>query len=210
MTQNLGGFASACRRAARQITIMMAIFALSSGAAWAQKKPKNKAADQSPMPQVPLPTSDEIDKDIGEMLGAFQVHNIEAMHKYYSDDCVFVSGAYAPPIVGWQNYVTDYQRSLAAFQGMQLIRRNTYVFVHGDVAWASYQWEFLSSYQNKPYSARGQTTLVLQKGTNSNWLIVHNHTSQICDMAPEQPQQASQPQPATQNPPAAPPAKPQQ
>jgi ketosteroid isomerase-like protein len=91
-----------------------------------------------------------------------------------------------------------------------LIRRNTYVFVHGDVAWASYQWEFLSSYQNKPYSARGQTTLVLQKTADNNWLIVHNHTSQICDMVPEQPQQASQPQPAPQNPPAAAPAKPQQ
>jgi ketosteroid isomerase-like protein len=206
MKQNLGGFAFAWRRAAA----LIAMFVVTSGAAWAQKKPKNKAADQSPMPQVPLPTSDEIDKDIGEMLGAFQVHNIEAMHKYYSDDCVFVSGAYAPPIVGWQNYVTDYQRSLAAFQGMQLIRRNTYVFVHGDVAWASYQWEFLSSYQNKPYSARGQTTLVLQKTADNNWLIVHNHTSQICDMVPEQPQQASQPQPAPQNPPAAAPAKPQQ
>jgi ketosteroid isomerase-like protein len=207
MTQNLGGFASACRRAAAVI----AIFVITSSAAWAQKKPKNKAADQSPMPQVPLPTSDEIDKDIGEMLGAFQVGNIEGMRKYYSENCVFVSGAYGPPIVGFQNYVTDYQRSLAAFQGMQLIRRNTYVFVHGDTAWASYQWEFLSSYQNKPYSARGQTTLVLQKTADNNWRIVHNHTSQVCDMAQDQPQQQpSQPQPAAQNPPAAAPAKPQQ
>jgi ketosteroid isomerase-like protein len=198
MTHDLGGFACVRRAAA-----LIAILILTSGAAWAQKKPKNKAADQSPMPTVPMPPSDEIDRDIGEMLGAFQVGNIEAMHKYYSDNAVFVSGAYAPPIIGWQNYVVDYQRSLAAFQGMQLIRRNTVVFVHADIAWASYQWEFLSSYQNKPYSAHGQTTLVLQK-IGDNWLIVHNHTSQVCDQVPEQPQT----QPAASNPAVPAPAKP--
>ena len=204
MKQNLGGFAWATHR----IAALIAIFVLTSSAAWAQKKPKNKAADQSPMPQIPMPASDEIDRDIGEMLAAFQLGKVEMMHKYYSDNAVFVSGAYAPPIVGWQNYVGDYQRSLAAFQGMQLIRRNTDVFVHEDVAWASYQWEFLSSYQNRPYSARGQTTLILQK-IGDNWLIVHNHTSQVCDQAPEQPQQP-QSQPAAQNPAAPAPAKPQQ
>jgi ketosteroid isomerase-like protein len=206
MKQNLGGFAWVWRR----VAVLIAILVITSGAAWAQKKPKNKAADQSPMPTVPVPVSDEIDRDIGEMLAAFQLGKVEMMHKYYSDNAVFVSGAYAPPIVGWQTYVVDYQRSLAAFQGMQLIRRNTNVFVHADIAWASYQWEFLSSYQNKPYSAHGQTTLILQK-IGDNWLIVHNHTSQVCDQVPEQPQQP-QSQPAAQNPPAPAPAsaKPQQ
>lgn len=198
MTHTMGGFAWIRRAAA-----LIAIIALTSGAAWAQKKPKNKAADQSPMPAVAMPPSDEIDRTIGEMLGAFQVRNVEMMHKYYSDNCVFVSGAFAPPILGWQNYVVDYQRSLAAFQGMQLIRRNTDVFVHGDIAWASYQWEFLSNFQNKPYSAHGQTTLVLQK-IGDHWLIVHNHTSQICDQLSEQPQQPAQP--AAQNPAATTPA----
>jgi ketosteroid isomerase-like protein len=206
MTQKHWGFASA-RRAA----IFVAIFAIASSAAWGQKKPKNKAADQSPMPTVPMPPSDEIDRDIGEMLGSFQVGDTEGMHKYYSDNAVFVSGAYAPPILGWANYVVDYKRSLAAFQGMQLIRRNTVVFVHADIAWASYQWEFLSNYQGKPYSARGQTTLVLQK-IEDKWLIVHNHTSQVCDMVPDQQQQPAQP--AAQNPaaptPSPAPAKPQQ
>jgi len=199
MMHNPGGFASIFRRAAKQITILIAIFTLGSSAAWAQKKPKNKAADQSPMPQIPMPVSDQIDHDIGEMLAAFQLGKVDMMHKYYSDECVFVNGAYAPPIVGWQNYAADYQRSMALFQGMQLIRRNTYVFVHSDIAWATYQWEFLSNYQNKPYSARGQTTLVLQK-IGDNWLIVHNHTSQICDQAQQQQQQNQQAQPAAQNP----------
>jgi ketosteroid isomerase-like protein len=204
MKQNLGGFACASRK----VAALIAMFMLASGAAWAQKKPKNKAADQSPMPKVAMPVSDEIDKDIGEMLAAFQLGKVDMMHKYYSDNAVFVSGAYAPPIVGWANYVEDYKRSLAAFQGMQLIRRNTDVFVHEDIAWASYQWEFLSSYQGKPYSAHGQTTLILQK-IGDNWVIVHNHTSQVCDQAPEPPQQP-QSQPAASNPAAPAPAKPQQ
>src|SRR4029077_18141583 len=85
---------------------------------------------------------------------------------------------------------------------------NTDVFVHSDIAWASYQWEFLSSYQGKPYSAHGQTTLILQK-EGDNWLIVHNHTSQVCAQAPDPPQQP-QSQPAAPNPAAPAPAKPQQ
>ena len=203
MTQNLGGFASI-----RRVAALILILIITSGAAWGQKKPKNKAVDQSPMPTVPVPVSDEIDRDIGEMLGAFQLGDVEAMHKYYSDNAVFVSGAYAPPIIGWANYVTDYRRSLAVFQGMQLIRRNTDVFVHADIAWASYQWEFLSNYQGKPYSAHGQTTLILQK-VGDRWLIVHNHTSQVCDMVPEQPQPPAQT--AAPNPSASPaPEKPQQ
>ena len=113
MKQHLGGFACASRK----VAILIAMFMLASGAAWAQKKPKNKAADQSPMPKVPMPVSDEIDKDISEMLAAFQLGKVDMMHKYYSDNAVFVSGAYAPPIVGWANYVEDYKRSLAVVSG---------------------------------------------------------------------------------------------
>ena len=78
MKQNLGGFACASRR----VAALIAMFMLASGAAWAQKKPKNKAADQSPMPKVAMPVSDEIDKDISEMLAAFQLGKVEMMHKY--------------------------------------------------------------------------------------------------------------------------------
>ena len=178
------------------------VFTLSCGVCAGQKKKKGAKQDNSSGPPLtlPIPPSDQIEHDIGEMLGAFQVGDVEAMHKYYSDDVTFVSGAYEPPLAGWQNYVAMYQRERAAFQGMQIIRRNTTVFTHGDVAWASYQWEFLSTLNGKPYSTRGQTTLVLTKVGN-NWLIVHNHTSEICPVCPAASQPAQQP-PAGNAPPA--------
>lgn len=174
---------------ARQLLAGIIVFLVASSAAWGQKN-KNKKPDNSPMPAIPLPVSDQIDHNIGEMLGAFQVGNIEAMHKYYSDNATFVSGTFGPPIVGWQNYVAGYQKQRASFQGSQVVRRNTYIFVHADVAWASYQWEFSSVLNGKPYGIRGQTTLVLNK-VGDNWLIVHNHTSQLCE-------QPAGGQPATQ------------
>jgi ketosteroid isomerase-like protein len=177
------------------------ILSLCSSAA-AQKDKKSKDASDSTQNPVPLPPralSDEIDQDIGEMLGAFQIGNVEMMHKYYADNATFVSGVYEPPVVGWQNYAPLYERQRAAFQGMQLVRRNTFVFSNGNVAWATYEWEFDSSLNGQPYSARGQTTLVFNK-VGANWLIVHNHTSEICPEAqaaaqPAQPQ-PTQPQPA--------------
>jgi ketosteroid isomerase-like protein len=75
-----------------------------------------------------------------------------------------------------------YERQWSAFQGIQLNRRNTLVFIHGDVAWASYQWEFDALLKGQPYTMRGQTTLVFNKA-NDNWLIVHNHTSQVYTQA---------------------------
>jgi len=182
-------------------------FLLFSSAASAQKKKKNQPVDTTPMPSIIMPVPDQIDRNIGEMLGAFQAGNIEAMHKYYSDSAVFVRSTYEPPVVGWQNYAAMVQQQRAAFQGgMGVIRRNTSIYFRGEVAWASYQWQFDSTYNGKPYSARGQTTLVFTK-EGDNWLIVHNHTSQIFDasMCGDQ-TQTQQAQPAPQNPPA--PAKP--
>jgi ketosteroid isomerase-like protein len=164
---------------------------------------KNKKTDDSTpltqgLPPMAVPDSQTIDHDIGEMLGAFQVGNVEAMHKYYADNATFVRGTFDPPLIGWANYVKMYQQQRAAFPGMQLIRRNTSIFVHADVSWVSFQWEFESSYNGKPFSARGQTTLVLTK-VGDNWLIVHNHTSEICpDASAHVSSQAQPPQNATQ------------
>ena len=198
-------------RASRNLTlrgIALGIAALMAcSAAWAQKKQKNPPLNTTPMPEIPMATSDQIDHDIGEMLGAFQVGNVEAMHKYYAENATWVSGGFAPPIVGWPAYLVAYQQERAAFPGgVQVIRRNTNIFHNGDVAWAAYQWQLEASYNGKPYFARGQTTLVFVK-QGADWLIVHNHTSQICDNeASSQPAQTAAPPPA-QNAPAAVPPK---
>jgi ketosteroid isomerase-like protein len=190
---------SARRLLLAHLTPAILILALVSGAAAHQK---NKSGDNSNtsaagLPTLPISVSDQIDHNIGEMLGAFQVGDVSAMHKYYADNATFVSGSYEPPVVGWNNYVAIYQKQKAAFQGMQLIRRNTFLFVHGDISWVSYQWQFDGMFSGRPFTARGQTTLVLNK-VGDNWLIVHNHTSEICptqSAAAPQPQQQLQQQP---------------
>jgi ketosteroid isomerase-like protein len=173
-----------CTAMAAWFLALILILAFLSSASAGQKKKKSSDADNNNASQpttalLPNAVSDEIDHDIGEMLGAFQVGDVEAMHKYYADNATFVSGVYEPPVVGWSNYLPVYQRQKANFQGMQLLRRNTFIFNHGDAAWASYQWQFVSEINGAPYTAYGQTTLVFNK-VGSNWLIVHNHTSQIC------------------------------
>jgi ketosteroid isomerase-like protein len=161
------------------------LFAATPG--FAQKKNKNQTpADATPPPaqDLKLPTSaaDELDIDIGEMLAGLQVGKVEILHKYYADNAMFVSGSYGPPIVGFQTWADGYQRQRAQFSGMQIVRRNTVIFPHGDTAWATYQWEFSGVQTNgQPYSAKGQTTLIFNR-VGSAWLIVHNHTSVDCDL----------------------------
>lgn len=177
MKRKMGKLALACFLAAIEA---MAGPAVSHGTPpQKNKKPDDASNTAQALSALPVPDSQQIDHDIGEMLGAFQVGDVEAMHKYYADNVTFVRGTFDPPLVGWQNYVKLYEAQKAAFQGMQLVRRDTFIFVHADVSWASYQWQFIATYNGKPFDTRGQTTLVLTKVGN-NWLIVHNHTSEIC------------------------------
>jgi ketosteroid isomerase-like protein len=191
----------ACARWLIGMLAAILILAVSSSALagpQTNKKTKIKTNDQTDPNAPPMPVgsdADQIDHDIGEMLAAYQVGNVDMMHKYYADNVTFVSGAYEPPIVGWQNYVPLYQRQRAAFQGVQLVRRNTIIFPHGDVAWAMYQWEFDSLLNGQPYSMRGQTTLIFNK-VGANWLIVHNHTSEIVPTSAPAQQPAAQAAPA--------------
>jgi ketosteroid isomerase-like protein len=206
MKNNFG--ATVC---ARHFMAAVLIFAVSCGAVAAQKnQKKNKnqpvdTTDQS-MAALSLPVAQQVDTVIGEMLGAFQLGDMDMMHKYYADNATFVSGGYEPPVVGWVNYLPLYKSGMAGFEGIQVIRRNTYIFNHADIAWAMYQWEFLSTFNGKPYSAEGQTTLVLSK-VGDRWLIVHNHTSQVQTPAPVQqsvePSGTPQQQPALNSHPSA-------
>jgi len=190
---------SACARWLAVLLAAILILAVSPNVSAGPQKNKrvkvkeNSQADPNAPPMPAGSDADQIERAIGEMLAGFQLGDVEMMHKHYADSVTFVSGAYEPPIVGWQNYVPLYERQRAAFQGMQLIRRNTIVFPHGDVAWAMYQWEFDSMLNGRPYSLQGQTTLIFNK-IEGNWLIVHNHTSEVAPAStPAQPQQTPTP-----------------
>jgi ketosteroid isomerase-like protein len=167
--------------------------------ATAQKK-KKKNDNPNPPPAGILPDEQRIDNAIGEMLGAWQLGDIEKLHAHYADDVDVVNGMWAPPVVGWPNYLISYQSQRARAQQVRLDRSNTLIRVapSGNVAWASYQWEFTAVVDGVPTSAFGHTTLIFEK-RNDNWMIVHNHTSLV---------QASQAAAPAAQPPAATPPKP--
>jgi ketosteroid isomerase-like protein len=163
----------------------------------AQKKSKQKnppPADTATSP-MQLPAEQVIDQELSEMLGYWQVGDINSLHKYYSDTVTLVSGAFEPPITGWANYAAAYERQRARVTGVRLDRRNTFIFVKGDVAWAAYQWEFSGTVDGKAAADRGQTTLILTK-QGDRWYIVHNHTSEICEAQPA-PQPSQPPSPGS-------------
>lgn len=184
------------RRSGAGILTALLALALASTACAKQKNKKKKGSDQSsranPVPMPALPDSQQINTEIGQMLGAFELGDVDTMHKYYADNATFVSGVWEPPVVGWANYVPLYKREWSAYQAIQLIRKNTYIFTRGDVAWASYQWEFDAMSNGEPFQARGQTTLVFSK-VGDQWLIVHNHTSEICQQCPVAPSSSRMP-----------------
>lgn len=178
--------------------LSLAVLATVANSAMAQKKKKDKkdaASDVSPT--AFLDDQQQIDYTISEVLGAWQIGDIERMHKDYVDDVSVVNGRWAPPIIGWANYATQSKRERDQMQQVRMDRENTYIRVRGDTAWACYQWDFSAVVNGEPRAARGQTTLVFVKVDNK-WKIAHDHTSVVETAQPSTPE--NKPAPAPQKP----------
>ena len=193
-------------RALLTVGICIAILLSAASPAVAQKKKKNPDAPLDTHTTIPMPDEQQIDYNTSEMLGAWQVGDVDRMHKTYADDAVFVSGLWAPPVFGWSNFLPLFQQQRARMQQVRLDRVNTYIKVSGTVGWACYQWDFSGTVDGQSMTARGQTTLVFEK-RNNHWLIVHNHTSETRAAPPTtaQPQSPALPANAPQPPPSKPP-----
>jgi len=184
------------------LVVCMAISFSMASAAYAQKeKKKKKDAKTAAEPHTTIPMGDEqqIDYKISEMLGAWQLGDLDRLHQDYADDAVFVSGTWAPPVFGWSNFLPLYQQQRARMQQVRMDRSNTYIKVSGTVGWACYQWDFEAVVDGQQMESQGQTTVVLEK-RNNQWVIVLNHTS----LAPKPPQATPANAPSGQQQPAKP------
>lgn len=188
-----------------RVCLFLALSLALTTTAAAQKKKKKSTDDSQPTPPASVVTSipdeQKIDNTIGEWLGAWQVGDIEKLHKSSADDVTVVAGTWTPPAIGWTSYLAAYQAQRARMQQVRLDRSNTLIRVApgGLFAWACYQWEFSAVVDGSPMAAEGQTTLVLEK-QNGGWMIVHNHTSLVQASQPAAPAsvapQSAEPAPA--------------
>jgi ketosteroid isomerase-like protein len=133
---------------------------------------------------LPMPDSQAVDQAIGEALGYWQIGDTDSLHKYYADDVVLVSGAWEPPIIGWDNFLKAYQAQREHVTGTRMDRSNTLIKVNGNSAWATYQFIYAAQTQGQVIQYRGHTTLILAK-QNDKWLITLNHSSIVDSTVPQ-------------------------
>lgn len=165
--------------------IFLAVILASLPAA-AQKNKNKKAPEPDPNAVSDLrsalpapPDSQVVDQTVGEMLGYWQIGDVDMLRKYYADDVVMVSGAWEPPVVGWDNFLKAYQAQRAGVTGVRIERSNTYIKVNGNSAWATYQFLYVAvASDGNVVQFRGHTTLILNKAAN-RWVIAVNHSSVV-------------------------------
>jgi ketosteroid isomerase-like protein len=162
------------------VTAMLLILLAPATVLVAQNQKNNKNAKEPEVSGIsslmPLPDAQGIELMISQMLAAWQIGDEQMLHAFYADDVLVISGAWEPPLQGWQNYLHAYLAQRARTQAVRLERTNTFIKVLGTAAWCTYQWEFTGQVDGAPANAVGQTTLVLEKRAGK-WLIVVNHTS---------------------------------
>lgn len=143
----------------------------------ASQKDKKKKKDVTDSSKTTLLSDEQqIDFMLSEMMGAWQIGDVDKLHSTFADDVSVVSGTWAPPVIGWANYLAVYQQQRARMQRVRMDRTNTFIKVKGDVAWACYQWNFTATLDGQPMQSQGQATVVMEK-RNGHWVIVHNHMS---------------------------------
>lgn len=166
--------------------LLLALLAISFPAA-AQKKNKNAPPPPDLGEQIKAsmhtPDAQAVDQAIGEALGYWQIGDTESLHKYYADDVTMVSGAWEPPVIGWDNFLKAYQAQRAQVSGARMDRSNTVIKVNGNSAWATYQFLYAAQAQGNVVQFRGHTTLFLVK-QGDRWLISLNHSSIVDSSAP--------------------------
>jgi uncharacterized protein (TIGR02246 family) len=199
----LGNWARESRKNVRTVAVaaMLLILLGSTTLLAAQKNNKNPKDAKEPevtgVPSLmPLPDAQAIELMVSQMLAAWQIGDDQMLHTFYADDVLVVSGAWEPPLQGWQNYLRAYLAQRARTQGVRLERTNTFTKVLGATAWCTYQWEFNGQVDGAQTNAVGQTTLLLEKRAGK-WLIVANHTS-VAPAPQRAVQTSSMPVPATQ------------
>jgi ketosteroid isomerase-like protein len=192
-----GKFTGTCTGA---LVLALVLTATSVGAKQKNKdKKKNTPASDtqgvlsSVMP--PVPDSQAVEQAVGEALGYWQIGDLDSLHKYYSDDVVVVSGAWEPPMIGWDNFVKSYQAQRAQVPNGRMDRSNTLIKVNGSSAWATYQFLYSAVAEGKIAVFHGHTTVILNKQAD-RWVIVLNHSSIVDSTSATQPTSANSAQPA--------------
>ena len=105
------------------LTACAVIFLFTISPALAQKEKKKKKDSNPPADthiSLPMPDEQQIDYKISEMLGAWQLGDVDRLHQDYAEDAVFVSGIWAPPVFGWANYFPLYQQQRARMQQVRM------------------------------------------------------------------------------------------
>jgi uncharacterized protein (TIGR02246 family) len=165
----------------RFLPLLVAVALAAVPAAAQKNRPKgSQQNDTAGSTSVALTDNQKIEQEISEMLAAWQLGALDEMHKYYADNVCVVSGAWEPPLFGWDAYAKAYSAQRTRIQGGEIDRSNTLIKVDGNTAWATYQWQYLVTVDGQPHDVRGHTSLVFDKQGDA-WLIALNHTSLVSD-----------------------------
>lgn len=131
---------------------------------------------------------DDVTEDIeaiDALLETFQhlvtTGNGAGLHRVFSEQAMVYFSGSKTAVCGRDAIVVTWQRHLLQWQNVVVVRRETQVRIHGDVAWAHFLWDGEGTAKDVRYRLEGERWTVVMMCEDGGWRFAQMHTSMPYD-----------------------------
>ncbi len=119
----------------------------------------------------------EIESLLTTLTNAVQNGDGDALTGLLSFDPVAIFTGSVGRVAGLEPVRDVWLRHLAAWEDVELERRDTLVRIHGDVAWATFLWDGAGVQNDKTYRVTGERWSIVVVWEDGRWRIAQTHAS---------------------------------
>ena len=127
----------------------------------------------------PVPEDDiqAIDALLQRLEGAVLRGDLEALTGLFCEEASGIFSGSSEPVRGRDALAAIWKRHLDLWSEVRILRRDTLVRIHGDVAWASFLWDGEGRSGGRGYRLEGERWTVVLLWEAGGWRLAQMHTS---------------------------------
>ncbi len=107
--------------------------------------------------------------------------DLETLSARFCDEATAIFSGKPEPVRGRRAVLRVWKRHVEQWSDVRILRRDTTIRIHGDVAWGCFLWDGEGSAGGKRYRLEGERMSVVLLRNGGRWQIAHAHASMPYD-----------------------------